>query len=109
MHLSHVRALFEHAEWRTKCEVSNDVEGYVVEPVQRIKLVVSAIGLLAPAVPLRGQLLKIVVNVLLKLANGLRAECVRDDLALSCVLGSVTGVEEAALDGDEGIVIITMT
>ena len=37
-------------------------------------------------------------NVRLKLKHVLQGEDVRDDLALSRVIGSVTGVEEASVD-----------
>lgn len=47
------------------------------------------------------------MHVLLELADGLGAECVRDSLALSSVFGAVTGVEETSLDRDEGIVVLT--
>jgi hypothetical protein len=46
------------------------------------------------------------VDVLLELADGLGGEGVRDDLAFAGVFDAVARVEEAALDGDEGIVIL---
>jgi hypothetical protein len=45
------------------------------------------------------------VDVLLELAYGFCAEGVRDGLAFARVFGTVPRVEEAALDGDEGVVI----
>lgn len=48
------------------------------------------------------------VHVLLELANALAAEGVRDGFAFAGVFDSVAGVEEAALDADEGIVVFTV-
>ena len=45
------------------------------------------------------------MDVLLKLADGFSAEGVGDDFAFAGVFGAVAGVEEAALDGDEGVVV----
>jgi hypothetical protein len=47
------------------------------------------------------------VHVLLELADGFGGEGVRDRLALAGVFSAVAGVEEAAADGDEGVVIFT--
>jgi hypothetical protein len=49
-----------------------------------------------------------VVHVLLELADGLGAEGVSYSLALAGVLRAVAGVEEAALDGDEGVVVLAI-
>ena len=48
------------------------------------------------------------MDVLLELADGLGGEGVRDGLAFAGVLGSIAGVEEAAADGDEGVVVFTV-
>jgi len=45
------------------------------------------------------------MHVLLELADRLCAEGVRNCLALASVLGAVAGVEETALDGDEGVIV----
>lgn len=45
------------------------------------------------------------MDVLLELANVLSAEGVGDDFALSAVLSAVAGVEKAAADGDERVVV----
>ena len=74
--------------------------------MQSIELVESSICLFTPRIPLCGQLVEVVVDILLELADVLRAEGVRDGLALSRVLLAIAGVEEATLDGDEGIVVI---
>ena len=60
-----------------------------------------------PAVPLLDQLFEIVLHVGFELCDALDAECVGDGLAFAGVLGAITGIEEAALDGDEGVVIFT--
>lgn len=65
-------------------------------------------GTLRYPVPLFDQLLQIVCYVLLELADAFGAESVRDSLPLSCVLSSISGVEETSLDRDEGIVIVTV-
>jgi len=49
-----------------------------------------------------------VVDVLLELAYALRAERVSDGLSLSGVLVTVSGVEEASLDRNERIVVISV-
>ena len=45
---------------------------------------------------------------MLELANGLGAEGVGHGLALAGVFRAVTSVEETALDGDEGIVVLAI-
>nr|GFD58426.1 hypothetical protein [Tanacetum cinerariifolium] len=83
----------------------DDVKGDIVEPVQRIKLgVLPSACLLIDPVPALRQQLEVVVNVLLKLADGLGTERVRDRLALAGMLGAISRVEEASLDGDKGVV-----
>ena len=47
------------------------------------------------------------VHVLLELADGLCGEGVRDRLALAGVFSAVPRVEEAAADGDEGVIVFT--
>ena len=54
------------------------------------------------------QLFEVVVHVLLELADGLGAEGVGHGLALAGVLRAVAGVEETALDRDEGVVVLTI-
>jgi len=49
-----------------------------------------------------------VVHVLLELTDGFGAEGVGYGLALAGVLRAVAGVEEAALDGDEGVVVLAI-
>lgn len=73
-------------------------KSHVVKPVQAVKTVEAAIGLLAELVPLGGKHLEVVVDVLLELANALGAESVRDGLALAGVFGTISGVEEATLN-----------
>ena len=46
------------------------------------------------------------MDILLELSHILGAEGVGHCLSLSCVLGSISGVEEAALDADEGVVVV---
>jgi hypothetical protein len=55
-------------------------------------------------VPLEDKGFEVVVDVGLELADGFGREGVADYLALAGVLGPVAGVEEAAFDGDEGVV-----
>jgi hypothetical protein len=63
------------------------------------------VGMSCQLVPLRGQQLKVVVDKWLELQNILVREDMGDGLSLAGVFGTVTGVEEAALDGDKGIII----
>lgn len=56
-------------------------------------------------IPLGDEGFEVVVDVGLELADGLGREGVADYLALAGVLGPVAGVEEAAFDGDEGVVV----
>lgn len=46
------------------------------------------------------------MDVLFELADRLGAECVGDDLSLTGVFLSVSDVEEASADGDEGVVVL---
>lgn len=46
------------------------------------------------------------MNILFKLAHVFGAECVGYGFSLPCVLCSVAGIEETALDGDESVVVI---
>ena len=103
-----VLAALEHAEGGAEGQVADDVEGNVVEPVQAVHAVEAAAGLLAELVPLRGEHLEVVVHVLFELADALGAEGVGDGLALAGVLCAVSGVEQTTLDGDEGIVVVTV-
>lgn len=56
--------------------------------------------------PLSDQLLQAGLNERLELRDRLGAECMRDGLPFTSMLGSVTGVEEATADGYEGIIVI---
>lgn len=71
-------------------------------------MVVASLLSRRPGVPLALQLLEIVVDVLLELADGFCGESVGDGLALAGVLGAVARVEEAAADGDEGVVVVAV-
>lgn len=62
--------------------------------------------MLAELVPLGGEHFQVVVDILLELTNALRAESVRDGLALASVLGTVSGVEEAALNRHESVIVL---
>ena len=66
-------------------------------------------GCLYNAIPLLSQRLEIHINVLLELANGFGAECVRDGLALARMFGTISCIEQAALDRDEGIVVFAVS
>jgi hypothetical protein len=54
------------------------------------------------------QFLKVVVDILLELADRLGREGMRYGLALACVLCAVACVEEAAADGNEGVVVLSV-
>nr|POF12806.1 hypothetical protein CFP56_09957 [Quercus suber] len=77
--------------------------------MQRIKLVEAALGLLGQPIPLRRQLFEVVVDVLLELPDAFRGEGMRDGLAFARVLVAVAGVEDATLDGDEGVVVFPVS
>lgn len=51
---------------------------------------------------------EVAVDVLFELADGFGGEGVRDGFALAGVFGAVAGIEQAALDGDEGVVVFTV-
>lgn len=107
--LGDIGALFEHAKRCTKGQVANNVECDVVEPLESVEFGVLALaGLLVDLVPSLGQQLEVVVHVLLELANRLGAEGVGDGLALAGVFMSISGVEQAALDGNKGIVVFRL-
>jgi hypothetical protein len=106
-HFSNVFASLKHAKGSTESKITDDIECNVVEPVQAVHAVVAAAGLLAELVPLGGEHLEVVVHVLLELANALSAEGVRDGLALASVLGTVSCVEETALDRHESVIVFT--
>lgn len=54
------------------------------------------------------QHLQVVCDVLFKLANALGAEGVGDRLSFARVFGAVTGVEEASLNGNEGVIVVAV-
>ena len=54
------------------------------------------------------QHLQVVCDILFELANALGAEGVGDSLAFTRVFGAVTGVEEASLNGDEGVIVVAV-
>ena len=54
------------------------------------------------------QHLQVVCDVLFELADALGAEGVGDSLSFTRVFGSVTGVEEASLNGDEGVIVVAV-
>lgn len=54
------------------------------------------------------QHLQIARDILLELANALGAEGVGDSLSFTGVFRAVTCVEEASLNGDEGVIVVAM-
>ena len=54
------------------------------------------------------QLLQIACHILFELADTLGAEGVGDGLSFAGVFGSVTGVEDASLNGDEGVIVVAV-
>jgi hypothetical protein len=108
-HFSNVFSSLKHAKRGTKSKITDDVECNVVEPVQAVHTVVAVASLLAELVPLGGEHLEVVVHILLKLTNALRAKGVRDGLALASVLGAVSCVEETALDRHKSVIVLTLT
>lgn len=56
--------------------------------------------------PLSHKLLQVITDMGFEFGDGLSAERVRDGLAFAGVLGSITGVEEDAVYGNEGIIKI---
>lgn len=111
--LGKVDTSVEHAKGGTKGEVADNVKGEVVEPGQAVEVgfllaVLAALGaLLDEGVELVDKEAQVGVHVGLKLADGLGGKGVRHELALAGVLCAVAGVEEAAADGDKGIVEFT--
>ena len=66
--------------------------------MQRIELIISTVGLLAPPIPLRYKLLEVVVDVLLKLTNTLCAEGMRNRLAFASVFSAISCIEETPFE-----------
>ena len=99
-------------------ERTDDVEREIVVPRKAVEpeaavAALPAFALLAGAVlqrkvvetiPLAHELFDVQTGVRLELEHALLREDVRDDLALAGMLGAGARVEEAALDGDEGVV-----
>lgn len=46
------------------------------------------------------------INVLLKLRDGLGAEGVGNSFSFAGMFGPITGIEETALNGDKGIIVL---
>ena len=65
-------------------------------------------GAVRHTIPLRDKILQVVMHVLFELAYRLGAEGVGNRLAFPCVLRSISGVEETTVDGDEGVIVITI-
>lgn len=106
--LCFVTALFQHAKWLAKSQVANDIEGEVVEPVQRVHLVPSSLDTVRSAIPLGLQLLQIVVDILLELQHALGGKGVSDRLPLSRVLSAIPSVEQSPPNGHKGIVVLAL-
>jgi len=58
---------------------------------------------------LRGQELEVMVDVGFKVQDRLGGEYVSNGLALAGVLGAIASVKETSLEGDEAIVVLTVT
>lgn len=109
--LGEVTLMLQHTKGGSKCQVANDVESEVVEPVQGIDAGVARLGVLAVlghVGPFVGEEFQVAVDVLLELADGFGAEGVRDHLAFASMLGSVTRVEETSSDRDKGIIVLAI-
>ena len=52
--------------------------------------------------------MQVVGHVLFELTNTFLAERMRHCLAFACMLCSIPRIEEATLDGDEGIVVVAI-
>ena len=52
--------------------------------------------------------LQVGCDILFELANALGAEGVGDGLSFTRVFGAVTGIEEASLNGDEGVIVVAV-
>ena len=76
--------------------------------MKAIYLCVLAMCVFGDRIPLFDEEVKILVHIGFKLSDALGRKCVRDRLALSCMLGTISCVEETALNGDKGIVIISV-
>jgi hypothetical protein len=105
--LRDIFSFFQHAKWLPKCQIADDVKCKIVIPVQAINLGELPLGIVGNGVPLSDEDLKVLVHVDLELADGFGGECMRDGLAFASVLSAIAGIEETALDGNEGIVKIT--
>ena len=59
-------------------------------------------------VPLFHQLPQVGCHILLELADALGAEGVGDSFSFARVFGAVARVEQASLNGDEGIIVVAV-
>lgn len=102
---------------------TNDVESEIVVPGQAVEPDATVTprppafafvareplcAVLVEAVPLPDELADVRPHIRLKLEHAFLGEYVRHDLAFTCMLMARAGVEEAALDGDEGVVEIRL-
>lgn len=106
-HLGDVLALLEHAERSSEGQVTDDVEGQVVEPIERVDGRIPGLRVclqVGNAVPLLHEQLNVAVDILFELANGLHTEGMRHGLALARMFRPVARVEQSTADGDKGII-----
>jgi len=97
-----VIARFNEMEGFAEREVPDDVKSEVIRPFQKVEFGDAGGG--KEIVHLFEEEGDVFGDVRFEAADGLLGEGVRYDFTFSCVVGARTSVEEAAMDGDEGIV-----
>jgi hypothetical protein len=105
--LDKILSPFKHAERLSESKVANYIEGQEIEPVEGVQLGVTFIRSSGgKTVPLGDKKRQVPMHVFFELGNGLGGEGVGNGLALSCVLGTIAGIEESSLDGHKDVVVL---
>jgi hypothetical protein len=108
-HLGNILPLLQHTKRLPKRQIADNIEGQVIKPMQGIHAVELPFGNRSSAlVPLLLELLKVVVDILFKLADGFSREGMRDSFAFPRMFSAVTRIEKAAADRDEGVVVLAV-
>ena len=75
--------------------------------MQGINFGVVILGGETNSIPLFDEFVQILTNVWIKKVDIFSAECMGNNLSLSCVFRSITGIEKPSLNRDKSIIIFT--